>query len=60
MTTKFTVVNNIVTFRGLEETAAHEFAVNLRKDKWKFGTDSCGNDAVIFFSKFDRQVFLQW
>ena len=35
---------------------AKTFARNLRKYEWNFETGSCGNNIVIFLSRYDRQV----
>ena len=35
-----------------------EFAANLRKRGWNFGTGNCGNDVIIVLSRYDMEVSL--
>ncbi|XP_052087722.1 uncharacterized protein LOC127724693 isoform X8 [Mytilus californianus] len=40
---------------GNQTSQARTFARSLRKYEWNFETGSCGNNVVIFLSRYDRQ-----
>ncbi|CAC5389841.1 unnamed protein product [Mytilus coruscus] len=42
---------------GGQTSDAKNFANYLRKTGWNFETGSCGNNVVIFLSRYDRQVY---
>ncbi|XP_076076363.1 uncharacterized protein LOC143047234 isoform X3 [Mytilus galloprovincialis] len=42
---------------GFVTSQAKTFARNLRKYEWNFETGSCGNNIVIFLSRYDRQIY---
>ncbi|XP_052087720.1 uncharacterized protein LOC127724693 isoform X6 [Mytilus californianus] len=42
---------------GNQTSQARTFARSLRKYEWNFETGSCGNNVVIFLSRYDRQIY---